>query len=585
MTASILIVGAGPVGLATAALLRQQGIASHVIERSASPTTFSKAVGIHARTLESMHALGLTEELISDGHPLHQFALHQGGRSIMKAGFSHIDSPYPFVLGLPQSRTECRLLARLEELGGSVEWDTQLETLETVGDAEGALAQVLIRTSAGKVERRQYRWVIGADGGRSTVREQAGIAFPGGDYGHAFILGDVRVDWDGPKHQLQFFLSPHGYLLLVPMPDGLHRVIAQTSHRYEDFQGKDRPLATLEQLQAIVSRNGPPGMRVHSPQWVTSAPFYHRMAETPWKGRVLLVGDAYHLYSPLGAQGLNTGLQDAFNLAWKLAFVEKGWSDLRLLESYRDERNAIAGLISKVTTKTTRFITATAPHLRWLRAWASRWYNSTASVQNVLPRLLAGEMQSYGVHAFLSDRAAPLADRGTPVTGPGLPVPGARIRHAWIPSAAGGSAYRPLASLLHGTRYTLLALVERITPACTRLLAQSWTEERRAQYPFLQVLVIAREIGAHTPGLPTGITLQEDRLGAVFKAFGQPAQALVLARPDGFAALASDGWAFESVFGYFDARNLGAGASNIRPADRPSPIFRVKLNQDSSHVL
>lgn len=556
MKPAVLIVGAGPVGLATAALLRQHGVAVRIIERGDGPTPYSKAVGVHARTLESMHALGLTEQLISDGHPLHRFALHQAGHAIIDAGFGEIDSPYPFVLGLPQSRTERRLLARFEQLGGRVEWNTELARIHEVGASDGAPAQVEIRRPDGSLEHAQMRWIIGADGSRSTVREQAGIAFPGGDYSRAFILGDVRVDWAGPKHRLQFFLAPHGYLLLVPMPDGLHRVIAQTGLRYDDFQRSDRPQATLEALQAVVDANGPPGMRVHSPQWVTCAPFYHRKAETPVKGRVVLVGDAFHLFSPLGAQGLNTGFQDAFNLAWKLAFIEKGWADLRLLQSYADERTAIATRVAQVTSKTTRFITATEPHLRWLRYWFSRAVNRRERVQRTLPRLLAGELQSYGPNALLSD----------PATAPGLPAPGARVPHAWVPDPAGAHAYRPLASLLHGTRYTVLALIERADADSARELAQAWAAADRERLPFVQWLVVTRELGPAMPALPPHASWLEDRLGAVFAAFGQPTRALLLVRPDGFCALARTGWPLADIAAYFTPRGLGDAAPVPSPA-------------------
>jgi len=549
VSAAVLVVGAGPVGLAVASLLRQQGLSVRVIERASGPTPYSKAVGIHARTLESMHALGLTEQLISDGHPLHRFALNQAGCTVLDAGFEHIDSPYPFVLGLPQSRTERRLLARFEELGGTVDWCTELLQLDAPGD--DAPVAVRIRRADGQVEHDQHRWVIGADGGRSTVREQAGIGFPGGDYDRAFILGDVKVDWDGPKHRLQFFLSPSGYLLLVPMPDGLHRVIAQTQLRWADFQGVQRPQATLEELQAVVDRNGPPGMHVHSPQWVTCAPFYHRCAQTPVQGRVILAGDAFHLFSPLGAQGLNAGFQDAFNLAWKLAYIENGWGDRRLLDSYRDERTAIAQLLARVTTRTTRLITATAPHQRWLRYWGARWHNRRDTVQRTLPRLLAGELQSYGPKAFLSQPVAGQA-------GTGLPAPGGRIPHAWLPESPGSSAYRPLADWLHGLRYSMVALTERLTEADAAALAEAWTDAQRAALPFVQWLVVTREIGAYTPRVPAGMALVEDRLGAVFKAFGRPTRALVLARPDGFCAWAEAGWPLQRMQDYFARRGLGA---------------------------
>lgn len=547
--APVLIVGAGPVGLAIAALLRQQGIDVRIIEKNSGPTPFSKAIGIHARTLESMHALDLTEKLISDGNPMHRFRLNEAGRAIMSASFSSIDSPYQFVLGLPQSRTEQRLLNRFRELGGEVEWDTSLIGIDDLGakNQQGRHAVVRMQHVSGQIEQIACKWLIGADGSRSSVREMAGIAFPGGDYGNAFILGDVKIDWNGPKNDLQFFLSRRGYLLLVPMPDGMHRIIAQTGRKYEEFQKSDRPSATLEDLQHIVDANGPGNIRVHSPQWLTCAPFYHRRAETSVKGRTILTGDASHLFSPLGAQGLNTGFQDAFNLAWKLAYIEKGWGKENLISSYKDEREDIARLIATVTSNTTRYITATSLHKRLYRQYATRWYNSTDVVQTTLPRLLAGLMQTYGPNALLSGP-----------TGAGLPQAGSRVPHAWLPEDA---AQKPLASLIHGTQFTLLLVRNRLDAATVEHLRKFWNEENRSRYPFLQVAVIARETTPWQEQLPEGCRLIDDRLGSMFNALNEYQEAMILARPDGFCALSSKTWSFEQVTAYFAKCQINGPAS------------------------
>ncbi|BCL77081.1 oxygenase [Jeongeupia sp. HS-3] len=505
-----------------------------VVEKNDAPTPYSKAVGVHARTLESMHALGVTEQLLSQGHPMHTFRLVDNNQTIMRSKFTNISSAYSFVVGLPQSCTERTLLARLISLGGRVEWNTRLVGVEQLGgrdDADGK-ARVHLQHADGSEELVSCNWLIGADGSRSAVRELAGIDFPGGDYGKSFILGDVKVDWAGPKHELQFFLSRHGYLLLVPMPGGLHRIIAQTGKKFDDFQGDEKPKATLAELQAIVDRQGPGNMRVHSPEWLTCAPFYHRRAETCLKGRTILVGDAFHLFSPLGAQGLNTGFQDAFNLAWKLAYVEKGWAPVDLIDSYRDEREAIARLIATITSKTTDYITATAWHRRLMRRLMTRWFNPTAKVQEQLPRLLAGLMQTYdGAEAAVK----------------GVPQAGARVPHAWVPDGLG---YKPLASLIHGTHYTLMLVTNRLDDTMLRQL-QAVGSQLLLQLPYLRVKLVTREVDAIEALIPKGIDLIEDRLSSVFEAFDVTEQALVLVRPDGFAALSAREWSLDAVSRYF----------------------------------
>jgi 2-polyprenyl-6-methoxyphenol hydroxylase-like FAD-dependent oxidoreductase len=524
----VLIVGAGPVGLAMGTILRRHGVAVEIIERSDGPTTHSKAIGVHARTLESMHSLGLTEKLISAGNPMSAFRLVDRQRLIMRSGFRAIDSAYPFVLGLPQSQTERLLLEAFTALGGHVRWQTHLTAIESSGSVgeNGQKAKACFRDASGNESICHADWIVGADGSRSSVREMVGIAFPGGDYGRAFVLGDVELDWAGPRHELQFHFSKGGYLLIVPMPEGLFRVIAQTDLSYADFQRRERPEATLEELQAIVDRNGPGGIRVHSPRWLTCAPFYFRTAERFRKGRVFLAGDAAHLFSPLGAQGLNAGFQDAFNLGWKLGFVGRGFASETVLDSYEDERRPIVDLLAKVTAKTTRFITTTSPLLRLARRHATAFMDKTPLVQKRLPQLLAGIMQKYAPDGILCGPSAV-----------GLVAAGARVPHAFIVAGAG---YVPLASLLHGQKVTMLYLLRRATAEALQQIANQWSARLRAAEPYFQPVIVARETAADAA--MSGIPVYEDRLGALFNGdmdIGD--SACIAVRPDGFCAGSTHG--------------------------------------------
>jgi len=521
-----LIVGAGPVGVGLGAMLAKQDAPVLVIDRNSGPTDYSKAIGIHARTLELMHALDLSETLLSDGYPMADFGLWEEGRPILASSFRDVETPYPFVLGLPQSRTERHLSEALVANGGTIRRRTRLVEIESCGEArrDGAKAVALLEDEHGTRFRVEADWLIGCDGNHSLVREQMGATCPGGDYKRAFILGDVKIDWDGPKRHLQFHLGPKGYLLIIPMPRGMHRLIAQTDLSYEDFQKRERPEATLEELQAIVDRNGPGGIRVHSPEWLACAPFYHRMADKAQNGRVLLAGDAFHLYSPLGAQGLNTGFGDVFNLGWKLGFVAKGYAGPELIETYEAERRPVAELIQKVTARTTRFITATAWHERLLRRLVVPRLDRTERIRKRLPTLLAGMVQRYPASGLL-------AGPGTP----GMPEPGTRLPHAFV---ADGHGYRPIAALVHGTEYTVIHLVRRGTPEAFAEIAEL-ARHRTATLPYVKAMVVAREIAesVEDPGLP----VYEDRLSRLFDRMSFDEAATLAVRPDGFVAAACRG--------------------------------------------
>lgn len=549
----VLVIGAGPVGLAMAALLKQQNVSVRIIEKNASTTPYSKAIGMHARTLECMHALGIAEQLVRQGRPLQDFEIHEDGKVILDSSFEGIRSPYKFVLGLPQSKTEGTLHERLQQLGGKVEWDTAITHIDDCGSTSSVhgRASVVVRKKGQSPERITCNWLIGADGSRSAVRQMAGIEFPGGSYGNAFILGDVRIDWEGDKNKLQFFLSGRGYLLLIPMPDGMHRIIAQTNKKYEDFQGEAKPQATLEDLQSIVNSHGPGGIQVHSPQWLTCAPFYHRCASKVMQGRTLLIGDAYHLFSPLGAQGLNTGFQDAFNLAWKIAYIEKGWSEIGLIQSYCVERQEIADLIAKVTTKTTRYITATALHKRFLRKWYTSLMNRTKDVQQSLPRLMAGLLQRYS-------SASPIVPDGSSQ----VVQPGSRFPHFWVSQ---NGRYMPVAQRVHGTHFTWLLVARRLREADVARV-NNLVEAAAAGMPYVRPCVVTRELTGPIQGMLTNVEVIEDDLGAICDLSGDHDAISILIRPDGFVACSDAQWDIQQIQRYFTGCGFRLGDVGRRSA-------------------
>lgn len=523
LSADVAIIGGGPVGMAVAATVARFGLSVVLIEQSSGTTPYSKAIGVHAITLENMHTLGLTDGLLAEGFPMRDYAIYENKRRTMATSFRGIATPYDFVLGLPQSRTEAHLAADLEKQGVSILWEHKLTEIRDIGALKDPNwpAQIVVEKPDGTPMTISASYVVGADGGRSTTRELVGIDFPGGSYGKAFLLGDVKLDWNGPRHELQFHLSKHGYLLLIPMPNGMHRVIAQTDLKWEDFQDRHkRPEAKLGMLQDIIDTRGPGGIRAHSPEWLTAAPFYYRLASSAHRERVFLAGDAMHLVSPLGAQGLNTGFGDAFNLGWKLGFVHQGMADVSLLESYGTERLKLAASLIDITTKTTRYITATRWWERLARSVATSFMNPGIKVQRDLPALLSGIRQAYDP-SVLAGKMPSAA----------WPEPGSRAPNARLQSQSG---LLESARLFHGQAFHAIFVLRRVDDM---MLGQVQAEVTRLLHlgDGVRPVVILREYGDRLPSIQ-GAQVLADPFADLTGEIGTAQNASFLVRPDGVVA-------------------------------------------------
>ncbi|ONI84786.1 hypothetical protein ALI22I_30295 [Saccharothrix sp. ALI-22-I] len=334
----VLIVGGGPTGLALSLALTRLGVDHVVVERQHSPSPNSRAAALHARTLESLAAVGVADDLVAAGRPGRAFAARDGDRVLLQTPFDELDTPYPFVLAIPQETTERILDAKLAEVGGHVHRGWSL--LDVNEQYPGASALVT-DDATGEIRAIRARYVVGCDGLHSVVRQRAGIAFEGHDRPHNFALIEFVMEWDGPEGEISFFFSPAGLAAISHLPGPLYRMVALV----ED----DTPVPDLAAVQEMLDARGPAaaGARVASLEMVSIWRVRHRLADAFGKGPFFLVGDAAHVHSPVGAQGLNTGIQDAFNLAWKLAAVLDGTAAPALLDSYDGERRPMAqGLLS-----------------------------------------------------------------------------------------------------------------------------------------------------------------------------------------------------------------------------------------------
>ncbi|MFJ8011492.1 rifampin monooxygenase [Streptomyces sp. NPDC096339] len=328
----VIVVGAGPTGLMLAAELRLHGVGVVVLERDTEPTGIVRALGLHARSIEVMDQRGLLDRFLALGK---QYPVGGFFAGIAKSAPAHLDTAHPYTLGIPQPVTDRLLTERATELGADIRRGSELVAVSQ--DEQAVTAELADGT------RLRSRYLVGCDGGRSTVRKLIGVGFPGEPSRVDTLLGEVEltappeeiaaVMAEVRKTQLRFGAGPLG--------DGLYRVVAPAEGVAED---RTVP-PTLEELKQQLRATAGTDFGAHSPHWLSRFGDATRLAERYRTGRVLLAGDAAHIHTPAGGQGLNLGIQDAFNLGWKLAAEVAGWAPDGLLDSYHTERHPVAASV------------------------------------------------------------------------------------------------------------------------------------------------------------------------------------------------------------------------------------------------
>src|SRR5918995_1189058 len=343
----VLVVGAGPAGLTMANVLARQGVPFRVIDKKAGPVEESRALVVHAKTLELLDRLRLADRAVEEGQRMGSVALFSEGKPAGKITFlddgAEDRTPFPFALVLEQDKTEQILIDGLEEAGGSVEWETELLSLATTPDG----VRATIRRPDGSTESNEAGWVVGADGASSPVRHSLGLGFEGDTYEQTLFLADVQMEWGYGNRQGSIDLTRGGFYGFFPMPgEERFRLIGSVP---EELKGKEH--ITAGDVQEVLDRRSGLKTMITDVRWTSVYRTHRRMTGRFRVGRVFLVGDAAHIHSPAGGQGMNTGIGDAYNLGWKLALVAKGLAHKSLLDSYEAERMPFARSILSGTDR------------------------------------------------------------------------------------------------------------------------------------------------------------------------------------------------------------------------------------------
>ena len=358
----VLVVGAGPTGLTLAAQLQAFGATVRIVDRQLDRVHESRALGIQPRTLEVLRGLGVADELVARGNDALWVQLHAGGRVVrirlFRLGLD--DTAYPFLLFVSQAETEQVLGDHLAGRGVSVERGVEVLGFHVDPDA----VSCTLRHREGRTEQVRVRYLVGCDGARSTVRRGAGIPFKGGAYPQTFALADLEIDGLDPN-AAHAFLGQEGILLFFPLGrPASWRMLAM----HPTLQGRREPARpSLVELQALADGLTGDSVRLHDPVWRTYFGLQHRHASRYRAGRIFLAGDAAHIHSPAGAQGMNTGIQDAWNLGWKLALACRGIAEEALLDTYDAERRPVGGFVVRFTDRAFSVATSTNPLVRVLR--------------------------------------------------------------------------------------------------------------------------------------------------------------------------------------------------------------------------
>ena len=349
----VLIVGAGPTGLTAALELSRLGVGVRIVDRASERSLTSRALGIQPRTIELLRVRGVGDEMLRLGNPARATALYSEGEKLAAIELHRMPSEFNYVLLLAQSETERLLTEPLNREDIKIERGVELIALTQQHDGVSAV----LRSGEGAEEVVDASYLIAADGSHSAIRKSLGLPFSGRSLTHNYVLGDLDVAGDVPEDQLSIFLARNGFLAVFPMGDGRFRFMATDPAGITGDTGDP----TLEDIQRLYDRSAHLPARLYNLNWSSRFRINSRHMTTLRDGRVFFGGDAAHVHSPAGGQGMNAGIQDMINLSWKLAMVLNGRARPELLDTYQSDRLPVIRQLVRMTERATRAFNSTNP--------------------------------------------------------------------------------------------------------------------------------------------------------------------------------------------------------------------------------